>query len=346
MGDVDGLGGPEIAGQLPAEFTQGPAHLPGVREPVPRVLGEGALHEPVHGGRQLRIQCRRRGRCVPHVLRGDRHGGFPHERCAPGQHLEEHARGGVQVRAGIHRGAAGLFGGEVLGRAEHRLGLRERGLRVLHGARDPEVHDLDAAVRGDLHVGGFDVPVHDARAVAEGQGVHDPEHVLDGLFRGDPRPVHEFPERAPGDVFHDDVGAQDTVRALGADLTGVVDGHDRVVVEGGHGVGLALEPLVERLVRGQLRAQDLDRHTAAQAHVLPHVHRGHATAADDLTDLVPVVDQIRKSRRPHACQPPVPLPGALGAASAPRPLPCTELSCPDPASVRAPWSAAPWFVVP
>ena len=335
VGDVDGLGRPEVAGQLPAEFPQRPAHLPGVHEPVPGVLGQGALHEPVHGGRQLRVQRRRRGRCVPHVLRGDRHGGFPHERRAPGQQLEKHARGGVQVRTGIHRGPAGLFGGKVLCGAEHRLGLGQRGLRVLHGTRDPEVHDLNAAVRGDLDVGGFDVPVHDPRAVAEGQGVHDAEHVLDGLFRSDPRPVHEFPQCAPGDVFHDDVGAQDTVRALGADFPGVVDGHDRVVVEGRHGVGLALEPLVERLVRGQFRTQDLDGHAAAQAHVLSHVHRGHATAADDLTDLVPVVDQIRQSRRPHACQPPAPLPGALGAASAPSPVPCTGLDCPDPASVRA-----------
>lgn len=47
------------------------------------------------------------------------------------------------------------------------------GVGVGEGPGDAEVHHLDGAVRPDHDVGRLDVPVHDAVAVAVGEGVED-----------------------------------------------------------------------------------------------------------------------------------------------------------------------------
>ena len=237
------------------------------------------------------------------MLRCDRDRGLAHERCAAGEHLEQDARGRIEVRARIDCGSACLLGREVLGGTQDCLGLRECGLCVFDRACDAEVHDLDPAVRGDLHIGRFDVSVHDARAVAEGQGIEDAEHVLDGLLGIDALAVDQFPQCLTGDVLHHDVGAGHTIRALGFDLTGVIDRHDRVMVERSHSLGLALEPLVERVVRGEFWPQYLDGDTTPQTDVLTQVHGGHTTATDDLTDLVPVVDQVGHCGHRHTGSP-------------------------------------------
>ena len=47
---------------------------------------------------------------------------------------------------------------------------------VLRAPRQAEVHDLDLAVPLDLHVGGLEVPVHDALRVGEGQPLAELVH--------------------------------------------------------------------------------------------------------------------------------------------------------------------------
>ena len=88
----------------------------------------------------------------------------------------------VRTRAGVL--AAGLLGGEVGGRAEHRSDLGDA--RLLGGLRDPEVGELDLAFAGTQQVAGLDVTVDDPVTV----GVVEP---LAGLFddrkrRRRPRP--------------------------------------------------------------------------------------------------------------------------------------------------------------
>ena len=107
------------------------------------------------------------------MLVGDRHRGVGLERRAAGEQLEEQAAGGVQVGPGVDVVTLGLLWGEVLGGADDGLGLGHRRVGVGHRAGDAEVHHLDLALGTDHDVGGFDVAVHDAHAVAVGEGVED-----------------------------------------------------------------------------------------------------------------------------------------------------------------------------
>src|SRR5690606_11348164 len=137
---------------------------------------------------------------------GDGDRGVAHERRADGQQLVEQAAGGVEVGAGVDLFAFGLFGGEVLGGADHgrRLGHRHAG--VAHGAGDAEVHDLDLAVAGQHDVGRLDVAVHDARAVRVLQGLEDPDgHLQCPLRQQLATTVEKLTQRGAVDVLHDDV---------------------------------------------------------------------------------------------------------------------------------------------
>ena len=107
------------------------------------------------------------------VLVGDRDRALADERRPPGEQLEEHAAGGVQVGARVDRLALRLLGREVLGRADDGLGLGHRRVGVGHRAGDAEVHHLDRAVVGDHDVRGLDVAVDDAVAVAVAERVED-----------------------------------------------------------------------------------------------------------------------------------------------------------------------------
>src|SRR5690606_34866248 len=122
------------------------AHLVRRLVPVVGVLDQRLQDDGVHLGRALGAEAAVRRRLLAHGLVGDGDRGVAHERRAGGQQLVEQAAGGVEGGAGVDLFAFGLFGGEVLGGADHgrRLGHRHGG--VAHGAGDAEVHDLDLAV--------------------------------------------------------------------------------------------------------------------------------------------------------------------------------------------------------
>ena len=73
---------------------------------------------------------------------------------------------------------------------------------------------------------------------------------------------------------------------VGLRLAGVVDGHDRRMVQRRRVLRLAPEPQVERGVAGEVGAQDLDRDVTAEPDVAGEVDLGHATEAEDLAQLV------------------------------------------------------------
>jgi hypothetical protein len=179
-----------------------------------------------------------------HMLVRDGHRAVTDEGRSSGQQLEQEATGRIQVAAGIDRLTASLFGREVLGCAQDRLGLRHRSLRIGHGPGDPEIHDLDPAVRRDHHVGGFDVPVDDAGLVAVPERAEDAGHIGDAVLRGQVAGLHVVAEGSALDVFHDDEGNAHLVLWPVRDLllAGVVDRDDVRVVESGNGLRLAAEP--------------------------------------------------------------------------------------------------------
>ena len=198
-------------------------------------------------------------------------------------------------RPGVDRLPLDLFGGHVLGGADHEARLREVGR--LDGLGDPEVGHLDAAVAGEQDVGRLDVAVDEPGAVG---GVERLRH-LGGepgrLPRVDRRGVVEaLPQGLPGHELHDD--------GLGARLrAGVVDGHDAGVGQAGRRHRLLAEPGDEAAVGGEVGVQQLDRHLAAQHLVgaLPHLR--HPARGDQLLEPVPVgeeppgLDDARSGRR-------------------------------------------------
>ena len=101
----------------------------------------------------------------------------------------------------------------------------------------------------------------------------------------------------PGDVLHHDVGLGD-VAAVGRHLlAGVVDRHDRGVVERGGRLGLATEPGLEGGVAGEVGAQPLDGDGPAEPHVGALADLGHAAAPEELAHLVASADPVRFRHR-------------------------------------------------
>jgi len=82
------------------------------------------------------------------------------------------------------------------------------------------------------------------------------------------------------------------------------------VVEGGCGPGLGPEPAQEGVVVGQRRVQHLDRHPAAEAHVVGQEHVPGTTTADRRQQPVAVTedatDVVGHSRRNHDSKATVP----------------------------------------
>ena len=165
---------------------------------------------------------------------------------------------------------------------------------VRYRPRDAEVHDLDRAGAGDHDVRRLDVAVHDPVAVAEVQGAAHLGDDLHGAPRRQPSlGLEDVAQRPALDVLHHDVRHLGVAVRATVVLAGVVDRHDRRVVQAGRGLRLATEPVQERRVAREVGAQHLDRDIAAETHVAPAMHLGHAAVADELAELVPAPDQSR-----------------------------------------------------
>ena len=233
--------------------------------------------------------------CVPDVLHGDLDRGGAVERPAPGQALVGHHAERVDVGGGGGDRAGGLLGRDVGGGAEHRTG---RGELADHGGPgDAEVGQHERAVRAYQQVARLDVAVHDAVLVCGLQrvgGLRDQRH---RAGRGEPAdPAQRARQRVALDVLHDQEGEL-LVAAV------VVDVDDAGVVDGGHGAGLAAEPLGEAGLVQQGGQQDLDRDRTAEHLVGAAPDVAHAAAGDPLVE--PVAAAEGHSRADHLS----PLPG-------------------------------------
>ena len=168
-----------------------------------------------------------------------------------------------------------LLRGHVIQRPHHRSVLGHRGP---FDAGDAEVEDPNDTFPIDHEVGGFDVPVHDPRAMREVEAGADLFEVrnLVGERHRSPR-LDEIGERFAVDKLHRHV-------RLVVVLAGGVDGDDVRVTQRRRRPCLAKEPFEDFLV-ADLLANHLDRHLAAQVQIAAKIDGAHPSGANLAEDL-------------------------------------------------------------
>ena len=216
------------------------------------------------------------------VLDGDGNGVVALERESPRQHFVEHDARGVDVRARVRAVAPRLLGRHVVHRAERLLRERVGGIGK---AGDAKVGDLDAAVAQDHDVLRLDVAVDDAARMRVRERLHD---LRDEMQRFAPVELaalfHILLERDTVDELHDDI-----LRFAAAH---VVDRNDIRVREHRDGLRLVAEAAAEVRVLGKVAFEHLDRHKAIEPVALGLVDDRHAAAADDIEQLITIVEHL------------------------------------------------------
>jgi hypothetical protein len=192
---------------------------------------------------------------------------------AAGQERVQRRADRVEIAAQVDLPSAHLLGRGVQRRSEEDPRARELHV-LLERARQPEIADLDAALRGREAVRGLDVAVDDAGLVRGLEPVEDldrPAHGLrdrHGLAARDP-----VLERLAGAQLHRDRGrALDHVRAEDEHAGGVGDGR--------RDPGLAAEALESLLGQRELLHEHLERDVAAGGELLGLVDDAHPAAAE------------------------------------------------------------------
>ncbi len=257
-----------------------------VRGPQARLARGRPGDQRVDVRRQVGNQRRRRRDVVVHVLVGDLDRCLALVRLGPGEELEEHHAGGVDVGAGIGLALDDQLRSQVGDAADqHALG-GVLGLGA-DGLGQPEVGDLDPAVVGDQHVLRLDVAVDQPRPVGRAEGREHRLHQRQRPLRRHRALLDDgVPQGVAGDqLHHDEQGAVD-----GLVLALVVDRHDVGVRQSGGRPRLAHEPGSEGFIVAEAGVHDLDRHRAVEPEVGAFVDAGHAPSGDPGADPVAAVE--------------------------------------------------------
>ena len=199
------------------------------------------------------------------------------------EHLIEHDTEGIQVTARVGIEALGLLRCDIVHGAD---GLTAALFMDILERGDAEISDLDHVVVRDHDVLRFDVPVDDAMGVRVLQCLADLRGVVQRLDGAEYTMLrHALLERLAFDKLHNDILRLPAV----ADI---VDRDDIRLREHGDRVCLRLKAIFQLSVRRHLIAQDLDGDIAVQLVAHGLVNDRHAAAADDLQDLVAVVEHL------------------------------------------------------
>jgi hypothetical protein len=199
-------------------------------------------------------------------------------RSLAGQRLEEDRAEAIDIAAFVDAVAcACLLGRHVGGSAGATLGR----LAALAAAKgEAPVHDLHFAVAADHDVVGFEVAVHDALGVHEGDRLTGLEDDLQQLRLGAVLGVQDLGEAAPFDEFHREVGAAVVEGA------GLVDGHHAGMRQLAAEARFFAQMLDQVGVAEMGRAKDLESEAAAEIAVLDAIDVADSAAAEMLEHLV------------------------------------------------------------
>ena len=274
-----GIGG----GGCHQEALQSSGHGGAGRIPPQGVRVQRTNDDGIEGhGHVAATRARRRGG-RPDPGKCDGRGGVTGPRPEPGQSLVQHEAEAVHIGRRRGRVAASLLRAEVLDGAQD--GARHRSLGVVGEAGDAEVGDQGTTVAGQQDVPWLDVPMDDPATVRHTERTCHVEPDPGGLGRGQ----HRVPAQSGRQILtvHQ---RHDQVRA-GRIRTGVQARDDVRVMQRRRGEGLAPEPLDEVAIRGDLRAEQLDRDDGAEPLVASAIDGGHATATDDRFEPVAAPDE-------------------------------------------------------
>ena len=161
------------AGGRPFGLTQIRSRIADVAQPFPRVFLEAALQQAANCGRRARGKSRPVGLATQDTRNGVGNR-VAAERAATGEHLVEHRAECPDVGALVDRASSRLLGAHVCRRSEHHAlnGRLERCRRIC-GCRgilarclgEAEVQQLHDALRRQLDIRRFEIPVDDATLV-------------------------------------------------------------------------------------------------------------------------------------------------------------------------------------
>jgi len=181
----------------------------------------------------------------------------------------------------IQRPTRDLLGRHVGRRSHHHAhrGLprkRLRGVRRIgrtHLLGQAEVQNLDATIRRNHHVGGFQVAMHDPLVVRRRERVGQRTGNFDDLLDGKAALRDQAVERLPLDQLHGE--KVDAVGFLDRE-----DSDDVRVIEGGDGASFTLEARQALGIVRHLGGQHFECHVATELGVSGAVYLAHAAGVD------------------------------------------------------------------
>jgi len=223
-------------------------------------------------------------RLAHRLLAEDRLGAL--ERALARDHFVQHGAKREQVGARVHGLSAHLLGRHVPDRAHHgaRVGHgRHRfggaGVRPRRRPRQTEVENLHLSVGEQEQVLGLQIAVEQGLVVGGAETTRDLDGDLGRLANGQGARLEALAQRLALEQLHD----REDESFVHADI---VNRQDVGMRQGGHGLGLALEPRTALRISGDARGQYFDRDVAIEPAVAGAIDLAHASRADGGHDFI------------------------------------------------------------
>jgi hypothetical protein len=191
---------------------------------------------------------------------------------APGEHLVQHHAERVDVGADVHTFGFGLFGGNVLRRADEHF-VRKRRFAALGEARQAKVGEINVPVAVNQNVRRFDVAVQHALRVGVRQRSGDRANDFEYLGRFEFPGAQNLLERFAVNVLERQEGCA-------IEFAEIVNGDDVRVIQFGDDGRLALQTRQEGFVFPERGVDHFERDIAIEGCMMRPKDRRHAALRD------------------------------------------------------------------